>query len=321
MTSPTGASRRRAVLFAAISLLLAGGTAALMHRVIQGYETRVEEARKQGESIQVVAAARDIAPGMPLLAEDLVLVDVLARSVTADRTYTAIADLVGDVPREPILAGEVLRVERFEGTAPVSALTGSIADGWRAVTVKVDKARGVGGLLQPGDHVDVIVTIRPDDNSLGANWVTETILQDARVLARGPSVIGVTAPEPEEGDDDPARPESSNGNARWEMVTIEVLPEEAEKIALATSRGELHLTLRRVGDTVLMESSGPTVTNALLGLSTGQPVRQPTRRRIKTTTAPVATPPTDTVEVIQGGKTTVEKYDEQGQRITDKKSR
>lgn len=321
MTSATGASRRRAVLFAAISLLLAGGTAALMHRVIQGYEARIAEAHKVGEAVQVVAAARDVPAGEALTAEDLQLVDVLARTIPTGKTYADVADLIGDVPRTALLAGEVIRQERFEGAAPGSVLTGAITEGWRAVTVRVDKARGVGGLLSPGDRVDVIVTIRPDDNSLGANWVTETILQDARVLARGDTVVGAPPPVIEEEGDEAAKPEGNGTSARWEMVTLELLPEEAEKVALATTRGELHLTLRRSGDTELMESTGPTVTNALLGLSTGQPIRQPTRRRVRVSPPPPPKPDVDSVEVIQGDKTTVDRYDEKGQRITDKKGR
>ena len=58
------------------------------------------------------------------------------------------------------------------------------------MTVETDTASGLAGMLQPGNYVDVIVTIRPDDANLEAKWVTETILQGIRVLAVGDSLTG-----------------------------------------------------------------------------------------------------------------------------------
>lgn len=311
MSSQPGASRRRAALFAAVSLLLAFGTAAGVLRIINSYESLVDEAKRASETVPVVAAARTLEPGLPIAAEDVGLVSVLPSSLPTDAKdafFDNTALVLGAVPRERVLVGEPVRRERLEGPLPQGTLTATITEGWRAVTVKVEKAMGVGGLLKPGDRVDLIVTIRPDDASLGANWVTETILQNALVLAVGDLVYG-SAPPP--ADDDEA---SRRAAERTALVTLEVLPEEAEKVALASARGSLHLTLRRVGDAELMDASGPTVTNALLGISKGDPERVPTRRRIRPAKPP-ETPAASTVEVIQGPRSSVQQYDAEGRRL------
>ena len=158
------------------------------------------------------------------------------------------------------------------------------------------------GLLRPGDTVDVIVTIRPDTNALGADWVTETILQAVRVLAVGSTVIGT-----EEGDDEP----TDTTRKRTEVVTLEVSPEEAEKLALATARGELHLALRGGEDQELLLNRGPLVTNALVGLAPR--ATKPTRRAPPKVT-PVE-PRRESAEVIEGTKTKVQEFDDEGRKV------
>lgn len=312
MPGIAGAARRRALLFGGISLLLAGGTAFLMHRIVSGYEERIAAVHQVAAEVSVVTAARALPAGTALVASDLAVVSVPADIAREGSTYAAIEDVVGQIPQDRILAGEILRTERLNGSPEESPLTAAVTEGWRAATIRVDKARGVGGLLRPGNRVDVIVTIRPDDNALGSNWVTETILQDATVLAVGAAIYG-SAPEAAPSED---QDKAAEARGRWDLVTLEVLPEEAEKLALGASRGDLALALRRPGDDVLMENTGPTVTNALLGLATGSPERKPTRRRIAAPPPPTA--PHKSVEVIQGSRTSVEHYDEEGHLLNEK---
>lgn len=314
MPNPSGSARRRAFLFFGISLLVAGGTALLVQRIVSGYEARISDAREGAAVVTVVTAAHDLTAGVPLAAVDLQIASVPKAASPEGTTFREVEDAVGLIPHERVLAGEVLRRERVAEESAGTPLALAIEEGWRAAAIRVDKARGVGGLLRPGDKVDVIVTIRPDDNSLGANWVTQTILQDALVLAVGPAVYGA---EPDKADDPLKKEKEADANGRWDLVTLEVLPEEAEKLALANSRGDLALTLRTPGDEELMENAGPTVTNALLGLSVGSPQHTPTRRRVASVPA-APPPPAKSVEVIQGSRTSVQSFDAEGRHINDK---
>ncbi len=92
----------------------------------------------------------------------------------------------------------------------------------RAVAIRVDAVTAVGGFVTPGDRVDLVLT-----RGAEADLRTVTILQNIKV-------IGV--------DQDSAEERDSPTVAR--TVTVEVTPEESQKIALAQSAGKLSLTLR-----------------------------------------------------------------------------
>ena len=53
-----------------------------------------------------------------------------------------------------------------------------IADGMKAVTIRVNDVEGVAGFVLPGDHVDVVLTPQQDKNA-----AADVVLQNVRVLA------------------------------------------------------------------------------------------------------------------------------------------
>lgn len=309
--------RLRSALFGLGALLVAGTTAWLVHGVIQGYQQQLAAVSSGPEVREVVVAARELVPGVALTEEDLALVPVPQTLVEDGDSYATVEELLGQEPLERVLTGEIVRAERLSGDSAASALNRLIVPGARAVAVLTDRAAGVGGLLRPGDRVDVIVTIRPDTNALGADWVTETVLQGVRVLAVDEDVLGA---QPVEDEDTSKR---SNRGARPQsrkvLVTLEVLPDEAEKVALGTSRGDIHLSLRSRDDEEILAGRGPLVTNALVGINPNRPTENTTVRR----TRPQPPAPADrpSVEVIQGDKTTMQPYREQGRpgSATEKK--
>ncbi len=304
--------RLRTALFGLGALLVAGITAGLVKSVIGGYQEQLAAVSASPASRSVVVAARDLAPGVPLVAEDLALEAVPEALLAAGDSYADPEDLLGATPLERVLAGEVVRVERLTGEGANSTLNGLIAPGARAVTVLTDRAAGVGGLLRPGDRVDVIVTIRPDTNALGADWVTETVLQGVRVLAVDDDVLGAQSTEEEQETARSSR--APRPSSRKVLVTLEVLPDEAEKMALGTSRGDIHLSLRSRDDDEILAGRGPLVTNALIGLNPNRPTENTTVRR--TRPQPPAPPQRQSAEVIQGTSTTIQQFGDEG-RIVD----
>lgn len=322
MASPPARQRTRTLAFGAAALAVAGLTAWLMYTVIAGYQRQIEAAKAGPGLVELVSAAVELVPGKPIAEADLETRQVPGDSFQSYQVFSKEqkSEILGKVPAERILQGEVIRRERLDALAARAALDRIIAEGARAVTVLAERAAGVGGLLMPGDQVDVIVTIRPDTNALGADWVTETILQNVRVLAVDQEVLGGQAEENAEG----GKKGKETRSNRKILVTLEVMPDEAEKLALAESRGDLHLTLRGHQDEAILADRGPLVTNALVGLSSFGPSDKAAERRKEVqqkSTTKAAPVPASTTEVIIGGESSVEKYDEKGQRIEERSRR
>jgi pilus assembly protein CpaB len=122
---------------------------------------------------------------------------------------------------EPILLSKI--------TAPGQRATlSSVLDpGKRAVTVRVDDVRGVAGFIQPGDRVDVVL-IRTEAESRNSESSSDIILQSAKVLAVD-QITGERTEQP----------------TIAKAVTLEVAPEDAQKILLASNIGRLSLILRQ----------------------------------------------------------------------------
>jgi pilus assembly protein CpaB len=101
----------------------------------------------------------------------------------------------------------------------------------RAIAIPVTTSGASTGLLYPGDHVDVILTQTfKHDPPLTRRSVSETIVENLRVLAI------------DAADTKPA----SGGNSFGRTVTLEVMPEQAERVNVATELGKLSLTLRSI---------------------------------------------------------------------------
>jgi pilus assembly protein CpaB len=122
---------------------------------------------------------------------------------------------------EPILRSKVTKPNE------PATLSSVLAPGKRAVTVRVDDVRGVAGFIEPGDLVDVVL-IRTEAESRSNQSYSDVILQAAKVLA----IDQITG-------------ERTDKPTIAKAVTLEVAPEDAQKILLATNIGRLSLILRQ----------------------------------------------------------------------------
>lgn len=172
---------------------------------------------------QLITVA-DVA-AQPWLAQKLPQGAVVAGSAAA----TA---LIGSVTKHPLAAGEWLTAQSVVRPGDHGFLAAVVAPGRRAIGVAVDATNSAGGLIRPGDHVDVILTqeLRDEGVSAAQRVLAETILNDVRILSadqrlavEGNAATGVPA-----------------------TITLEVSPLQAEQLAVATTLGRLHLALRPV---------------------------------------------------------------------------
>jgi pilus assembly protein CpaB len=120
-----------------------------------------------------------------------------------------------------------------------------VPEGMRAVTLEVNEYSGVGGLLTPGSHVDVVQTIRGKTDDTGT--VARTIVENLRVIAVGRRMSTVAGAN---GEGEPSLAKS---------VTLLATPEEVEAIDLASHVGNPRLVLRNGTDQSVGNSKGVTV--------------------------------------------------------------
>ena len=157
-----------------------------------------------------------------------------------------------------LVRGEPLLRSKVSGLGARPILSSMVADGMRAVSVKIDDVSGVAGFILPGDHVDIMLTRSIGNNS--ENIVTDVILQGIKVL----------------GIDQLASTESDKPVV-GRTATVEVTPEQAGKLALAQQAGKLSLSLRNSSTAGTEEVSRIAVSDLIAGRKL-QPVRRIVRR-------------------------------------------
>lgn len=201
----------------------------------------------------VVVARKPLEFGNELSAESLQEREWPADAVP-DGSFTRIDEVVGAERRvalRSIAVGEPVLKEKVSGFGGRAALSQVIAEGYRAVAVRISDVSGAGGFILPGDKVDVLLTLSTTNDRL--DTVTNILLENTRVLAID-----------QEAD------ESTGGAIVAKAATIEVLPEDAQKIALATTIGTLSLSLRNTtgeevddakpNKTIRLKDLGPAMT-------------------------------------------------------------
>lgn len=304
MQRQQASGRSRALIFLIGSVVLALVAVAIVLKVLRDANEKAREAeRRQSETVQVVIATRDLYMGLPIGPDDVVEREVAPEVVSRENIFSSLTEVLGRTPRERILSGEPIRAERLARPDAGVGLNAIVTPGKRAMTIATTVETAVAGLLQAGNYIDIIVTIRPEDpTAVGAKWVSETILQGIKVLAVGTSLDG-TNTAPKEGEKKSARNSSESTRRMKPSITLEVTPEEAEKLALASTRGDIHVALRSDIDILQYDSHGLTTGASLIGYPPRNPTPVPAAAPRQGTPAPeVVQPELPRAEVIQGSK-------------------
>src|SRR4029079_7916134 len=189
----------------------------------------LSSAQAYTKNLNRIAVAKVAIPvGTKILPEQVMVVQFPKES-TPDGAFENPEKLAGRVavtniaPREPITESKIAP----EGTA--GGLSAVIPEGYRAMTVKVDDAVGISGFIMPGTLVDVVVVIDPDAQAGMQNPISKIVLQNIKVLANGQNID---------------KPQDQREANSVKAVTLQVTPEQAEKLALASTEGKLQLVMR-----------------------------------------------------------------------------
>ena len=279
--------RNRIFAVLAIAVLAGGGLAYGTYNMMNNRPVDLVEAKFQ----PVVVANADLSLGAELRAEDL-KVARFPDGQAPEGAFARVDEIVGRgvivsiVKNEPILPAKLASKEAGAGLPPV------IPEGMRAVSVRVNEVIGVAGYVLPGTHVDVLATASPTNNA--ADVTTKVVLANVQVLTAGTRI------EQDQKDGKPVQ---------VTVVTMSVSPEQAERLALASTEGKIQLALRNPLDQSAPATPGmkPSV---LLGLTKGAPAQTTASAKAKPGQAvTVASTPSvfvPTVEIIRGDKRATE---------------
>jgi pilus assembly protein CpaB len=266
----------------------------------------LSSAQAYQNNLNKIAVAKVAIPlGSKIIAEQIMVVQ-FPKDSTPDGAFDSPEKLAGRVAVMNIAAREPITEARLAPEGTSAGLAAVIPEGYRAMTVKVDDAAGISGFIMPGTLVDVVVTIDPREGSGMQDPISKIVLQNIKVLANGQNID---------------KPENEREANTVKAVTLQVLPEQAEKLALASSEGKLQLVMRNQIDQGDEQTKGVNKRN-LLGGDTANPVPEPgslkseqpktearpVRRsapasKPAATTAPAPQPtPRTQVEMIEGAK-------------------
>lgn len=188
-------------------------------------------------TVKVAVATRDLPVGTLLTDQDIKLVSWPAGSLPKGYA-TSKEEVVGRGLIQPLLANEPFLASGLAAKDAGGGLPITIPPGMRAMSVRVNEVTGVSGFLWRGTHVDVLVTLTRQETGNDAR--TQVLLQNIEVLAAGQEV-----------QKDP------NGKPKTvPVVTLLVTPDQAEKLTLGATQGELQLALRNTLDTDTVKTPG-----------------------------------------------------------------
>jgi pilus assembly protein CpaB len=226
----------------------------------------------QERSTQVVVAKTAVGAACLLDATQL-KTDAWHQEKAPPGSFSTLEQVAGRVTSVSLMPGELVMENKLAPKGTVPGITALLSLNHRAITVKVDEASGVAGFLAPGDRVDVVVIV--DRGEYDKDPIAKLLFQNLKILGTGQKM------ENRPGDKPQIVP----------TVTLEVTPQEGERLALAAQEGRISLALRGQGNQQLVETLGVNATR-LFG--------KPHKAIPDAPPATVTPPPTRSVDVIRG---------------------
>lgn len=216
----------------------------------------------QAEPMRVLVATRDVPAGTAadqLVAQEYAVETEVPRMYVAEGAVASVTSLKGKVLSVPLTRGEQLTQARFKLAEDVG-LAYALPEGYVAISVPDNPARGVSGFISPGDYVMVIGSFDPGELDQA---VTKTLIKKARVLATGTETSGTVEPQgATESQSGLLGSSSSGGTTTIQTLTLAVTPVDAERLVFAQEVGSVWYTLLSSSSVAVPDTAGeafPTV--------------------------------------------------------------
>src|SRR3984893_10283100 len=228
-------NRDRLIIGLLVSIVLASAMSAFVYRQFKQASANPPAVQMK----QIVVAAEPLRLGTRLDSSKLRLIPgAAAASITG--MFTRVEDCTNRALLATVAANEPILESKLASVQSGAGLPATIPEGTRALSVAVNDVVAVAGFVTPGTMVDVLVTgMIAGPNASGSSTITRTILENIRVLAAGQKI---------EQDRD-GKPQTVP------VITLLVSPQDASKLAMASTQGKIQLALRNTVDSKMTNPS------------------------------------------------------------------
>lgn len=235
-----------------IVLLVATSMGLLAALIARSYlSSRMEEieVKAKGRMVELVVASTDLEKGAVLSSENVsvrpIPVEYAHESAVTPQVFTRAE---GEKLGFPVKAGQMILWSSLE-SKKAPTFSSRVEVGRRAMTVPVDEISSISGMLEPGDVIDLIVTLDKQGSK-----TTFPLLQGVQVMATGQRAV-----------DDP----KSGERREYSTVTLDTTPEQAQHVITAREGGKLTALLRNPQDQKQMAIANLDVDKLLNGAPPG----------------------------------------------------
>jgi pilus assembly protein CpaB len=193
----------------------------------------------------VAIATKDVTPGTAL-APDMIKVATWPKELIPPQSASSLGQVQGRVVITAIAKGEPIINRKLAPVGTAAGLSGLLDPSKRAFTVRVDDVSGVAGFVHPGNRVDVLMDIKMEDKE----HYSKTILQNILVLTVGQI-------SEQRGDNKPVVVNT---------VTLELTPNQAEILNLASNEGKIRMALRNYRNMETVPTGGVATSQLITGV-------------------------------------------------------
>jgi pilus assembly protein CpaB len=274
----------RLALVLAVALTAAGLASLVVYQVVSAIPVREVEVA----SLHAVVAAKSIPVGTIVTSDHVKVVPWPARNPVPG-SFATIDKVVNRGAIVEVAENEPLTESKLAPLGAGGGLPPTIPEGMRAISVRTNEVVGVAGFVIPGTRVDVVVTVK--ERGANSEPISRAVVSNVQVLTAGTRF-----------DQEKARAE--NKPIPSTVVTLLVTPQDAERISLAASEGQITLTLRNPLDIAKTTTSGVRMANLLAEPAAPVVPKRVEGRRVVVQAPPPAPAPAPiyTVEAIRAAK-------------------
>jgi Flp pilus assembly protein CpaB len=236
-------------LSVAVALVLAVGATLGVFLYVQG--VKKEAKTPTANAVSVVVSKKDIPAGTKLdaliTAGDFTTLSV-SKDALVQGAVTSLSQLQGRTTNAFVLHGEQISTVRLQGTNTRTGGTLGLSEGYQAITIALDTPRAGGGIVAADDHITIYATLdsvsiirgnlqaflkgkQVDNTKQDIGDFTIVVVPDVRVLRVSSTGTGVAAP--------------TKGDIQ---LTLELLPEDTQKLVFAQEHGKIWLSLLAPGE-------------------------------------------------------------------------
>lgn len=242
-----GRTNRR---FLIIAVLFAALSGALVFAWMNSQSGKSDSGSAAGGSRQVVVAKTIIKQRTEITA-DMVEVKSIPANAVIEGGFATVDEVVGKIARLPLEVNQQVVANGIVDTnRPVAdALSQVVPNGRRGYSITATQLNTAGGLILPGDYVDVIWVCCTNENIV---TLTRTVVQNVQVAALAQNIIDAGPVASGDGtgvDEDPVAVDKEKVDSEAVTITLLVSPDQADLLAMAENLGDMRVALRGPSDT------------------------------------------------------------------------